>query len=119
MTGATVIICALLSGLAIALLDMTADHLRIVLVLLVALGFFFGALAPGWALLSGLCVGVVQPMAQVYVTTFHLKLPHPMHGFFYGALAVVPPVVSALVGMWLRKRFDERRQSDQLRRSID
>ena len=113
-SDAVVIVVALLAGLAVAFLDMTADNLLLVLALLFALGFCVGWLAPRLAWLAGLSVGIVLPIAQVYVTSFDLRLPHPMHGFYYGALAVAPPVSTALVAMWMRDRFDQLRHRRRL-----
>jgi MFS family permease len=108
-TGAAVVGGALLASLALAVLDMTTDNLALVVVLLFGAGFLVGWMAPTWALLAGLCIGIMLPIAKVYVTSFDLRLPHPMHGYYLGALAVAPPMLSALVAKWLREEFDHMR----------
>jgi hypothetical protein len=103
--GAVVAFAALLVGIGLAMLDMLNDNLILVVALLGVAGFIFGALAPRWALLAGLLIGAMIPVAKMYVNLFNVSLPHPMHGFFGGALAVIPPVATALAAMWIRDRI--------------
>jgi len=105
-TGTAIISGALMAGLAMAMLDMTIDNLPLIVVLLFASGFAFGLVAPRRALIAGFCIGIMLPIAHVYVTSFELRLPHPMHGFYFGVLGVAPPVLSAVVARWLREWFD-------------
>lgn len=104
--GAVVAFAALLVGIGLAMLDMLNDNLLLVVVLLAVAGFVFGAIAPRWALLSGVLIGAMIPVAKMYVNLFNVILPHPMHGFFGGALAVAPPVVAALAAMWIRDHIE-------------
>jgi hypothetical protein len=109
--GAIVAILATVAGIGIAILDMTADNLPLVLVLLVLVAIAFGASAPRWAFLAGAFLGMMHPIAQFYALSFDLRLPHPMHGFYYGVLTIGPAIVGAMLAMLLRDRIDEFRES--------
>ncbi|MDB4882157.1 MAG: hypothetical protein JWL95_923 [Gemmatimonadetes bacterium] len=113
-TGAIVALLAAICGVGLAILDMMADNLLLVITLFVTAAFLFGAFAPRWAILAGFCLGLMHPIAQSYVTSFRLRLPHPMHGFYYGVLAIGPAILSAMFAMALRDRIDALRQPRRL-----
>jgi hypothetical protein len=113
-TGAVVALLAAVCGVGLAILDMMADNLELVITLFVVAAFLFGTFAPRWAILAGFCLGLMHPIVQRYVTSFNLRLPHPMHGFYYGALAIGPAILSAMFAMMLRDRIDALRQPRRL-----
>ncbi|MEO6526274.1 MAG: hypothetical protein ABIP93_06590 [Gemmatimonadaceae bacterium] len=118
-TGAVVASIAIVIGLGIAILDMMADNLPLVLILIVVAASVFGAAAPRWSLLSGAFLGMMLPLAQVYVTRFDLNLPHPMHGFYFGVLAIGPSILSALFAMLIRDRIDAFREARRPRVTVE
>lgn len=119
MEGAVLALSALTAGFCLAFLDMLADQLPLIVVLLGVFGFVFGALGPRWALLTGALVGIPLPIAKAFVGMFNLRISHPMHGFYGGALAIIPPIVGALAGMAFRGWFDEMLESRRQSRAYE
>ena len=94
---------AFVLGLCAGWVDVHNDEVQAtVLVLLVSAGTL-GFLAPRFAFLSGLVVGLGVPLAHLYARLTAFQLPYPVHHYAESFIALVPAMLAAVVAASVRK----------------
>jgi hypothetical protein len=99
----SVLAVALVLGLCAGWVDLHNDEVQATVLVIVVSAGALGFLAPRSAVLAGLVVGLGVPIAHLYARLTEFALPYPVHNYAESFIALVPAVLTAVIGAGVRK----------------
>ena len=94
---------ALPIGILIGIIDAHAEEVQPAVVLFLIAGAVLATLAPRTAIALGAMLGLGVPLVSAWMRLHHLPLAYETNSYWSGFLALVPAVLGALAGTWIRR----------------